>query len=50
MEPIGDPGEPDDFAEEHDATTVDPDVATGSGDEETESPDGWAGLEREGPP
>ena len=39
-----------DFAGEHDSTTVDDDVMTGESDRETESPGGWSGLEREGPP
>jgi len=53
MEPIGDPGEDSDFdfADEHDETTVDPDVSNGDrNDGETESPDGWDGLDQEGPP
>jgi hypothetical protein len=51
MEPIGDPSEPDvDFANEHSDTTVDPDVQAGRDDAEPESPDGWDGLDRDGPP
>ena len=51
MEPIGDPSEPDpDFAGEHSDTTVDPDIEAGRDDDEPESPDGWSGLESDGPP
>ncbi|GAB2596556.1 hypothetical protein Aab01nite_71860 [Paractinoplanes abujensis] len=51
MEPIGDPDEQEDFAGEHSDTTVDEDVSAGQDDDaEPESPEGWAGLEREGPP
>ena len=51
MEPIGDPSEDDtDFAEEHDATTVDPDVTADRDDSEEERPAGWSGLDREGTP
>jgi hypothetical protein len=41
-----------DFADEHDVTTVDPDVtgADGTGSGETESPRGWDGLEKDGAP
>ena len=49
MEPIGDPDEQD-FADEHDDTTVDPDVTAGRDTDEPESPEGWDGLDREGPP
>ena len=38
-----------DFAGEHDSTTVDKDTLTGE-DGEQESPRGWSGQEREGPP
>jgi hypothetical protein len=38
-----------DFASEHSDTVVDPDTADGK-DGETESPEGWSGLDREGPP
>jgi hypothetical protein len=48
-----DDGLPDgdsDFAAEHDDTAVDPDV-TGDRDRgEPESPDGWSGMDRDGPP
>ncbi|HEY7273531.1 MAG TPA: hypothetical protein VH502_12425 [Actinoplanes sp.] len=37
----------DDFAGEHDATAVDQDVTAGRDVGETESPDGWSGLDRE---
>lgn len=51
MEPIGDPSEDGgDFAEEHQDTTVDPDISSDSEDDETESPEGWSGLDRDGPP
>jgi len=40
----------DDFAGEHDATAVDKDVTSGDGADEPESPDGWSGLDRDGPP
>lgn len=45
--------EPDgdhDFAGEHDSTAVSDDVITGGSAGETESPAGWSGLDREGPP
>ena len=45
-EPDGDT----DFAGEHDSTTVSDDVMTDRSDGEPESPGGWSGLEREGPP
>ena len=38
-----------DFASEHSDTAVDPDTAR-SKDGETESPEGWSGLDREGTP
>ena len=50
MEPIGDPSEEPDFAEEHESTTVDPDVSADEKDGEEESPKGWDGLDRDGPP
>jgi hypothetical protein len=50
MEPIGDPDDSDDFAEEHDDTTVDPDITSDRDDDEQESPGGWDGLDRESPP
>ena len=50
MEPIGDPDEGDDFAAEHDDTTVDPDVTADRDEAEPESPRGGDGLDREGPP
>lgn len=35
-----------DFAGEHDSTTVDRDVTAGrDGDKESESPSGWSGME-----
>lgn len=40
----------DDFAGEHDATAVDKDVTAGDGDGAPESPDGWSGLDHDGPP
>jgi hypothetical protein len=48
VDPIGDPDETGDFAEEHESTEVDADDAdTG----ETESPEPYAGgLEADGPP
>ena len=51
MEPIGDPDEQEDFAGEHAGTAVDEDVTSGQDDDaEPESPKGWAGLEKDGPP
>ncbi|MBL7260403.1 hypothetical protein [Paractinoplanes lichenicola] len=51
MEPIGDPDEQEDFAGEHSDTAVDKDVTADQDDDaEPESPDGWGGLEPEGPP
>jgi hypothetical protein len=50
MEPIGDPDEVGDFAEEHQDTAVDPDVENGRDDGEPESPAGWDGLGQDGPP
>jgi hypothetical protein len=40
----------DDFAGEHDATTVDQDVTADRTVGEPESPRGWSGLDRETPP
>jgi hypothetical protein len=41
----------DDFAGEHDATAVDQRITSGSGGaDESESPEGWSGLDRDGPP
>jgi hypothetical protein len=37
-----------DFAGEHADTVVDREVTDGKGEEE--SPDGWSGMDREGPP
>ncbi|AGZ39711.1 hypothetical protein [Actinoplanes friuliensis] len=39
-----------DFASEHSDTVVDPEITEGKDDGETESPRGWTGLDREGPP
>ncbi|GIM96982.1 hypothetical protein [Paractinoplanes toevensis] len=50
MEPIGDPDDDQDFAEEHEQTTVDPAVSSGEDDGEPESPEGWDGLDGDGPP
>ncbi len=51
MEPIGDPDEQEDFAGEHATTTVDEDVAADQDDDaEPETPQGWSGLDTEGPP
>ena len=50
MEPIGDPDEQQDFAGEHETTTVDDDVTADRDDAEPESPQGWSGLDRDGPP
>ncbi len=48
MEPIGDPDETGDFAEEHESTEVD---ADDSGNGEQESPDPYqGGLDGDGPP
>ncbi|MEU8662749.1 hypothetical protein [Actinoplanes philippinensis] len=47
VEPIGDPDETGDFAEEHELTEVDDEAP----EDEPESPDRWnGGLDREGPP
>jgi hypothetical protein len=47
-EPIGDPDDTGDFADEHDHTIVDPDEPDSG---ETESPDRYSGgLDGEGPP
>ena len=40
----------DDFAGEHDATTVDQDVTADRNVGEPESSGGWSGLDRETPP
>ena len=45
-EPEGD----HDFAGEHDSTAVSDDVIADRSDGETESPAGWSGLDRDGPP
>jgi hypothetical protein len=50
MEPIGDPDGDPDFADEHADTAVDPDIAENREDGEPESPEGWDGLDRDGPP
>ncbi|MFF5084349.1 hypothetical protein ACFY36_45510 [Actinoplanes sp. NPDC000266] len=50
MEPIGDPDEQEDFAAEHDDTAVDEEITADRDDSETESPQGWSGLDRDGPP
>ena len=56
LEPLGQPVEepsPEgehDFAGEHDATAVDKDITDGKGVGESESPEGWSGLDRDGPP
>jgi hypothetical protein len=51
LEAFDDPESPDtDFATEHEDSTVDPDIATNRADGEEESPRGWAGMDREGPP
>ena len=50
---LGDDDGPDsdgDFAGEHDDTAVDPDVTDGRDKGEEESPHGWSGMDREGPP
>jgi len=48
LEPIGDPDDTGDFADEHDHTIVDPDEPDSG---ETESPDRYSGgLDGEGPP
>jgi hypothetical protein len=39
-----------DFANEHQDTTVDSDVSSDGDDGEPESPEGWSGLDRDGPP
>jgi hypothetical protein len=51
MEPIGDP-DPDegDFAAEHEDTAVDQDITAGRDEAETESPQGWSGLDDDGAP
>jgi hypothetical protein len=45
-EPDGD----SDFAGEHADTVVDRDITDGEQSDESESPSGWSGLDREGPP
>ena len=40
----------DDFAGEHDATSVDQGVTADRDVGEPESPEGWSGLDRDGPP
>jgi|tagenome__1003787_1003787.scaffolds.fasta_scaffold17738118_2 hypothetical protein len=50
MEPIGDPDDDVDFAEEHEDTTVDERVTSGEDDAEPERPQGWDGLDKDGPP
>jgi hypothetical protein len=48
VEPIGDPDDTGDFADEHDHTIVDPDEPDSGA---TESPDRYSGgLDGEGPP
>ncbi|RZU52447.1 hypothetical protein EV385_4310 [Krasilnikovia cinnamomea] len=50
---IGDPDPDDlddDFAAEHADTVVDREIAGGDQPGETESPQGWSGLESAGPP
>jgi hypothetical protein len=39
-----------DFASEHADTVVDKNVPGDRGDAETESPDGWSGMDSDGPP
>ncbi len=39
-----------DFANEHEDTTVDHDVSSDNDQSESESPDGWSGLDRDGTP
>ncbi len=39
-----------DFASEHSDTTVDPDISAGRDKGETESPDGWDGMDQENAP
>ncbi|HEY0698897.1 MAG TPA: hypothetical protein VGD43_13930 [Micromonospora sp.] len=41
-----DPNSQPDFAGEHDDTAVAEDITTGEDEHETESPRGWAGMER----
>ena len=43
----GAPEEEHDFAGEHDATAVDKDVITDEDTGESESPEGWSGLDRD---
>jgi len=50
MEPIGDPDDQQDFAGEHDSTAVDQDVTANRDEAEPESPEGWSGLDDDGPP
>jgi len=53
LEAFGDPEDADDaasdFADEHQATTVDPESTDGD-DGEHESPGGWDGMDQEGAP
>jgi hypothetical protein len=40
-----------DFAGEHDSTAVDDDITAGrNAGKEPESPSGWSGMDRDGPP
>ena len=50
MEPIGDPDDTGDFAEEHEDTAVDRDITGDKDDRESESPKGWDGLDDDGAP
>ncbi len=50
MEPIGDPDEQQDFAGEHETTAVDDEVTADRDDAESESPQGWSGMDQDGPP
>jgi hypothetical protein len=54
LEALGDPDDADDadsdFASEHDDTAVDEDITDGRDRGEEESPRGWGGMDRDGPP
>ena len=39
-----------DFSNEHQDTTVDSDVSSDTDKPEPESPGGWSGMDRDGPP
>jgi hypothetical protein len=54
LEPLGNPDDAvdptGDFADEHDDTAVDDTITEGNDRREEESPRGWDGMDRDGPP